>query len=297
MADYIGKPIGLQYLTWFPLLTDPVDGTATYDAPIKIGRGITATMTPELAEAILESDDGIEDQLSLLQGIQVQFNANQLSNPVKSALFGHVYDDQGGLLETNKGTPPWGAFAFRVRISTDGGTTAKYAWVVLYKGRFKTPTENFETLKKGGIDFKTHTVDGSFVPRDADGSIKYSIREDDTLFDSGVAAAWFDAVQEAGTPVDPIKVAVEQVGGVTANTDTTAIKLTFDKAVTGLTASHITIVNASGAATKGALTGAAKEWQLAITNPTEGKVYIKIKPFNGYGFPPSQYPVTIFAAP
>lgn len=199
-STYIGKPIGLQYLTWFPLLTDPAEGPATYDDPVKVGRGITATMTPEFANAILESDDGVEDHLNLLQGVQIQFNASQLSNAVKAALFGHTLDEKGGLLETNKATAPWGAFAFRARLSSDGGTEAKYAYVVLYKGRFQDPAESFEAMKKGGINFQTHTIQGNFVPRDGDGAIKYSIREDDELFDATMASSWFTAVQESPPP-------------------------------------------------------------------------------------------------
>jgi hypothetical protein len=62
---YVGKPIGARKLTWFPLTTDPEDGTkATYEAAQKLSRLINIVVTPVFTEGTVESDDGIEDDLS-----------------------------------------------------------------------------------------------------------------------------------------------------------------------------------------------------------------------------------------
>lgn len=72
--------------------------------------------------------------------------------------------------------------------------------------------------------------------------------------------------------------------GVTGETDSTAITLTFDKNVVGLTAADITLAGGeTGAATKGELTGTGKIWTLAISAPTEGDVTVLIA-LDGYKF-------------
>ena len=88
------------------------------------------------------------------------------------------------------------------------------------------------------------------------------------------------------TPPSPTEVTVDavQIGGVTGTTDSTGIALTFDENVVGLQASHITLIAGTGSATKGALTGSGKNWTLAITDPVEGDLTVKISGLAGYTF-------------
>lgn len=106
-------------------------------------------------------------------------------------------------------------------------------------------------------------------------------------------------VTAAEASVDPdIEVAIVsavQDGGTTKTADSTGIVITFDKDVVGLTADHITLASDSGSATKGALTGSAKVWTLAISDPTEGDVTILIDGLDGYVFPEEATTVSIFA--
>lgn len=84
--------------------------------------------------------------------------------------------------------------------------------------------------------------------------------------------------------------------GATGATDSTAITLTFDKNVVGLTAAAITLADGeTGSATKGALTGEGKVWTLAISAPTEGDVTVLIA-LDGYKFTTSLTTVEIYAA-
>lgn len=87
-----------------------------------------------------------------------------------------------------------------------------------------------------------------------------------------------------------------QTGGTTTSVNSTGIVITFDVDVVGLTAEHITLAAGTGSATKGALTGSAKVWTLAITDPTEGDVTILIDGLAGYAFPAEATTVAIFAA-
>ena len=91
-----------------------------------------------------------------------------------------------------------------------------------------------------------------------------------------------------------VTLALAQVGGTTGTTDSTAISLTFDKDIVGLTADHITLVDGTGKATKGALTGSGKVYSLAITGVDEGTVAVTVAGLGGYTFPAAQN-VTVYS--
>ena len=194
---YRGKSIGMQNVTFFPVLTDEPGGETTYDEPVRVGRAMRATLTPQLAEALLESDDGVEDELAITTGFGVTFDVSQVSDDVRAAIFGHRIDDAGGLVVTRNEQPQKGALAFKTLLSTEGGSGEKYRYIVLFMGRLKDFPENFETMRRGTITFQTHNgIEGTFNARESDGLIYYSMREDNEKFDETKATAWFTAVQE-----------------------------------------------------------------------------------------------------
>jgi uncharacterized repeat protein (TIGR02543 family) len=67
-----------------------------------------------------------------------------------------------------------------------------------------------------------------------------------------------------------------QADGVPNTVGSTAISFTFSGAVAGLTAAEILVVNDTGAATKGALTGSGTGWWLGIDVTTAGNVKVVI---------------------
>ena len=91
-----------------------------------------------------------------------------------------------------------------------------------------------------------------------------------------------------------VTLTLAQVGGTTGTTDSTAISLTFDKDIVGLTANHITLADGTGKATKGALTGSGKVYSLAITGVDEGTVAVTVAGLGGYTFPAAQN-VTVYS--
>lgn len=235
---YIGKPIGARKLTWFPLINDPDTGIPSYSAPIKLSRLITITATPILMEGMLESDDGIEDDLSYVVGYDVTINASQLTDAIRSALLGHALDDSGGSLTADTDVAQEGALAWEELISNNTSATPKYKKVVLYRGKFKEFAETANTKVQGGVTFQTHNITGRFLRRN-DGSIKYTLREDTPGASAAKLAAWFDIPQESGTtfeetvakPVaDPVAGAVADGTnvGLTSETEGASIRYTLD---------------------------------------------------------------------
>ncbi|MEK3875282.1 S-layer homology domain-containing protein [Paenibacillus sp. FSL M7-0420] len=71
--------------------------------------------------------------------------------------------------------------------------------------------------------------------------------------------------------------------GVPGTTTSTKIDLTFDTAITGLTADDITITDGTGSAVKGFLSGSGTAWSLALTSVTgEGDVSVAVNSPSGY---------------
>lgn len=210
---YVGKPIGLRNLTWFPLTADPETDTSspnvgkvTYGTAQPLSRVIEATLSPQFAEALLESDDSVEDDIRLASSYEVTINASQLTDEIRAQLMGHIYDDDGGSLFKQTDTPEVGALAFRALLSKQSGEDDMYVHVVLYKGRFQEFEETFKSVEKGNITLQTHSgLRGTFVPRAADGAIMYRLRGDEVADETAAKAKitnWFTAPQEVGTVTD-----------------------------------------------------------------------------------------------
>lgn len=192
--SYVGKPIGLKNLTIFPLTKDDSTG-ATYGAAKNLARAIKVQMSPQFAEAILESDDSVEDEINMLTGYELTIDASQLDDTIRAELLGHTLDAKGGLVVAQNDTPPRFALAFKALLSKQAGVN-KYVHIVLYKGSFSEFEESFETMKKGAMTFQTHSgIKGVFSARDSDGQILYRMREDTPSADAATIGAWFTKVQ------------------------------------------------------------------------------------------------------
>lgn len=196
---YVGKSIGARRFTGFKLLDDPEGGgTPTYDVAKKLSRLINIQVSPVFAEGTLESDDGIEDDLSLVVAFDVTINASQLTDDLRAWLLGHSIDAGGGILTTGSDVAPEIALAWEELLSKKSGPDL-YKKVVLYKGKFKEFQETANTKTQSGVTFQTHNLTGRFYRRN-DGALKYSMREDTPDADPLKLANWFTTPQEYGAP-------------------------------------------------------------------------------------------------
>ena len=200
MSDYVGKPIGVENATWFPWEYDDTAKTWGYGNPVKLARLITVDMNPQMAEALLESDNAIEDDVSLMTAMELVINASQLTDAIRGALLGHTVDGDGGMLVKSTDVAQKGAFAFKVLLSKQDGED-KYKYFIFYMGKFKEFSEKFETLRRGGLTFQTHDgLTGTFSPRESDGAVYYALRSDEAVDDAAEKiTGWFEVPQETGT--------------------------------------------------------------------------------------------------
>lgn len=188
----VALPIGLDSVYWSRLLTDEVGGKTTYDNPKYVARALKAVLTPNTKNGLLESDDAVEIDENILTSLTVALDVSQLPDDIRAEMLGHGVDDTGGIIINKDDTPPRGALVFRAMLSD----RKNYKYVVLYSGAFKENIENYETDKRDATTYQTESIEGTFYPRESDGTLKYSIRTDNPSASVEKIAAWFTTVQE-----------------------------------------------------------------------------------------------------
>jgi hypothetical protein len=109
-----------------------------------------------------------------------------------------------------------------------------------------------------------------------------------------IAKAGIEAAEKTVTVHKPLDIAYSAVADGNAATTSTKIDFVFDKAVAGLTAADIAVVNGSGAVTKGTLTGGGASWSLGIAVTTAGNVTVAI---HKAGIEAAEKTVTVSKAP
>lgn len=86
-----------------------------------------------------------------------------------------------------------------------------------------------------------------------------------------------------------------QTSGISGTTDSTGIVLTFDQAVTGLTASDITITDGTGSVTNGTLTGSGTTWTIALSSvSTEDNVTVSVGNFGTFNVTTTPQTVAVY---
>lgn len=175
--------IGLRDVYYAKLLTDPVDGTPTYETPKHIAGAISANVNPNSSSATLFADDGPSDTAATLGEISLELNMKDLDLATQAELLGHTLDN-GVLKKKGADVPPWVAVGFRT-LKSNG--SYRYYW--LNKGKFATPEEDLQT-KGDSIEFQTPTITGSFVKRDSDDEWQRQADSDDTESATAITK-WF----------------------------------------------------------------------------------------------------------
>jgi len=182
-------PIGVENVH-VATVTDSTEGV-TFGKPRFLSKTLKITLTPVTNTGMIECDDGVDEEETILSAITASIELKQLPTWGRQLLLGHGIDADGGIVTNKDDVAKDVALLFDVPLSKKKGK--KY--VVLYKGHFSEPTEEFETAKRDGITYKTNTIEGTFYPLEANGDIRYSIRSDDENVSAEKIANWFEEVQ------------------------------------------------------------------------------------------------------
>lgn len=183
------------------------EGAYAAETPVKLARAITAKISRKYSQETIYSDDGVEDVISDLEGLEVELEVNALAPQDRALLFGNLYDS-GFLVETAQDVCPEMAMGYRTRQ-----LNGKYEFVWIYCGRFDaSQDEEYETVGEKR-NHKTATLKANFYPRKKldtalgtkpDGTEKNLVRirvDESNLAETEAQAAaaikkWFEKVQE-----------------------------------------------------------------------------------------------------
>lgn len=178
--------VGLKNIYVAKILTESETET-TYDAPRKISKAMTASVTPNVNSATLHGDDQAQETLEELESVTVAIGINDLNNADYAYLLGKTVDSNGGVSDNINDEAPYLALGYEVPLSKGG---KRMTW--LYKGKFGIPSEEDQT-KQGSPSFQTPTISSTFLPRE-DGEWRYRVESNET--NAAVINSWFTAVQE-----------------------------------------------------------------------------------------------------
>lgn len=183
--------IGLRDVHYALLTEDSAETKkATYEKPVHVVGAISANINPNTSSATLFADDGPYDAASTMGEITLELNLADIPDSVQAVWLGHTYQN-GMLIKKSTDTPPWLALGYR---SLKSNGAYRYVWLV--KGKFAALEEEYGT-KGDSIEFKTPTIQGAFVKRDADDV--WELKADsDAEQPSSAISTWFTTLPEPG---------------------------------------------------------------------------------------------------
>lgn len=187
-----GTRVGLRDVYFAKLIKDDATG-ATYETPIKVGKAIEASVSPNTNSETLNADDGPSEIETAFGGTEIEIGVDQLSHDVQALLLGHSVNADGVLEKKATDEAPYGALLFRAQVS--GGGYKLYAF---YKGKFQPQEESFAT-KTDSPEFQTDTITGTFMRREFDEVWSRSVYTKGEGVNQTVVNDWFKKVYEPST--------------------------------------------------------------------------------------------------
>ncbi|MED4787489.1 phage tail protein [Bacillus atrophaeus] len=193
-----GTRVGLRDIYFAKLIKDDETGVA-YETPIKVGKAIEASVSPNTNSETLNADDGPSEIETAFGGTEIEIGVDQLAHDKQALLLGHSINADGVLEKKATDQPPYGALLFRAQVSGGG-----YKLYVFYKGKFQPQEESFAT-KTDSPEFQTDSITGTFMRREYDEVWSRSVFTEGEGVNKTVIANWFTKVYEptstsGGTP-------------------------------------------------------------------------------------------------
>lgn len=183
--------IGLKNLYYALLLTDPVGGTPTYSAPVRLAGVSKATISPNATTSTLFGDNKPMEVAATLGKIEVELTLAEIPLVDQAAILGHTLLS-GVMIRKSADQSPWIAIGFE---SLKANGSRRFVW--LAKGKFSEPDQSLET-KADTINFQSPAIKGSFVMRDSDDVWEAHADEDAPGYIASVGSGWYNGVYIIG---------------------------------------------------------------------------------------------------
>ena len=188
-----------------------------------------------------------------------------------------------------------------VQSGGTSGTTDSTGIVLTFSQAVTGLTANDVTINNGTGAAVKGTLSGSgttwtiaLASVTTQGDVTVSVGNFGT-FNVTTGAQTVAVYKDTTTPATNVTFTAVQSGGASGTTDSTGIILTFSQAVTGLSASDITINDGTGAVTKGALSGSGSTWTIGLTSvTTQGDVTVSVGNFGTFNVTTGAQTVAVY---
>lgn len=189
----MGRTVGLRDVTIAKVLEN-TDTEYTADTPVKLFKAVSGKVSVKRTSETIRSDDDIEEILSDLDAIEVEFVGNKLTMQRIADIYGCRLV-KGMLIDNKDDQPVEVALGYRAKE-----TNGKYRFVWLYCGKFDGDDEDEYESKAETPNPKTKTIKGTFYARKKDGNFRVRVHESELLESETEAKqaieSWFSEVQE-----------------------------------------------------------------------------------------------------
>lgn len=157
--------IGLKYLAWAPIATEPVNAIPTYGNGRVLGKMISSNLAITNSEGKLYADDEIAEDISEFSSAEFTADTDNISLSDQADLYGAQYVDDE-LLHSKDDNPPYGGFGGYQKLSVNN--VKKYRAWFFAKGKAVVPDETGatkgESISFGNQPLKTTIFSPKYGP-------------------------------------------------------------------------------------------------------------------------------------
>ena len=178
--------IGVDNFHIAKLLTDPVNGKATYDDIISFPWLRSVSIEPQSDEATLYADNQAVDTANVTSRYSLTIDTATLPLEYKALLLGHTIEN-GVMTVTSEDNAPY--FAIMFETTKRNG---KKRYVKFLKVRFSEPSETAQT-KEEGVTYNTPSMTATAIYRNDKKAI-YQADEEADGYIATTGANWYASV-------------------------------------------------------------------------------------------------------
>ena len=183
--------IGLKYVSWGKMKTEPDNAMPTYESVIELGKAVSANLTITNAEAELYANDMLAEYVAEFVSAELTMEVDNITLENQATLYGSTYAD-GEMKVSSEDTAPYGGIGGYQVLMVNG--VRKYRAWVFPKAKASIPDWT-GTTKGQSISFGTQPINLRIAaPKD---TVWYYLKEFDT---EAAAKAYVDDYIKVTSP-------------------------------------------------------------------------------------------------
>ena len=147
--------IGLRYVAWAPMATEPDSAIPTYNTGVVLGRAVSANLSVSNSEAELYADDMLAEYVAEFSSAQLTMEVDNISLQNQASIYGATYSDSEIQFSSSDTAPYGGVGGYQVLMVR--GVKKYRAWF-FPKAKASIPDWT-GTTRGSSISFGTQPID------------------------------------------------------------------------------------------------------------------------------------------